>query len=32
LYAALGFEETGRRPQYYQNPDEAAIVMRKQSC
>ena len=32
LYAAIGFEETGRRPQYYQNPDEAAIVMRKQSC
>jgi ribosomal-protein-alanine N-acetyltransferase len=31
LYQKLGFQEAGRRPQYYQNPAEAAIVMRIQS-
>ena len=31
LYRKLGFQEAGRRPQYYQNPAEAAIVMRIQS-
>lgn len=28
LYRKLGFEEIGRRPGYYDNPMEAAIVMR----
>jgi len=28
LYIAMGFTTTGRRPYYYRNPDEAAIVMR----
>ena len=31
LYRKLEFQEAGRRPQYYQNPAEAAIVMRIQS-
>jgi [ribosomal protein S18]-alanine N-acetyltransferase len=31
LYTRLGFEETGTRPHYYANPDEAAIVMRFRS-
>lgn len=29
LYAAMGFAECGRRPGYYREPDEAAIVMRR---
>jgi ribosomal-protein-alanine N-acetyltransferase len=28
LYAALGFEEVGRRPKYYRRPVEDAIVLR----
>ncbi len=32
LYASLGFELAGRRPNYYNDPAETAIVMRKQSC
>ena len=28
LYQSLGFEETGTRPEYYEEPPEAAIVMR----
>ena len=28
LYRQLGFEEMGRRPKYYSNPQETAIVMR----
>lgn len=28
LYAALGFEEVGRRPAYYRRPIEDAIVLR----
>jgi ribosomal-protein-alanine acetyltransferase len=28
LYERLGFEQTGRRPEYYDNPTEAGIVMR----
>lgn len=28
LYAALGFEEVGRRPAYYRRPAEDAIVLR----
>lgn len=32
LYQRLGFREAGRRPGYYTDPDEPAIVMRFQSC
>jgi polysaccharide biosynthesis protein PslH len=32
LYKGLGFEASGRRDAYYDNPLEAAIVMRKFSC
>lgn len=32
LYRKLGFREAGRRPGYYTDPDETAIVMRFQSC
>jgi ribosomal-protein-alanine acetyltransferase len=32
LYKRLGFEEVGRRPGYYQDNSEAAVVMRFQSC
>jgi ribosomal-protein-alanine N-acetyltransferase len=28
LYRQFGFIEIGRRPDYYQNPSETAIVMR----
>jgi ribosomal-protein-alanine N-acetyltransferase len=28
LYRKLGFEEVGRRPEYYDSPVETAIVMR----
>ncbi len=28
LYERLGFEETGARPGYYENPPETGIVMR----
>jgi len=28
LYAALGFTQTGRRPRYYRDPDDDAMVMR----
>lgn len=28
LYAALGFEEVGRRPEYYRRPVEDAIILR----
>lgn len=28
LYAALGFTQTGRRPDYYRNPSDDAVVMR----
>jgi ribosomal-protein-alanine acetyltransferase len=28
LYLKLGFSEIGRRPEYYDNPPESAIVMR----
>ncbi len=28
FYRAAGFAEVGRRPKYYRNPEEAAIVMR----
>ena len=32
LYKSLGFEEVTARPEYYQNPSEAAIVMKFHSC
>jgi ribosomal-protein-alanine N-acetyltransferase len=28
LYAALGFTQTGRRPDYYRNPADDAVIMR----
>ena len=31
LYKNIGFEEIGRRPSYYDNPPETAIVMRFRS-
>jgi [ribosomal protein S18]-alanine N-acetyltransferase len=27
FYGAIGFRETGRRPRYYRNPDEEAVLM-----
>jgi ribosomal-protein-alanine N-acetyltransferase len=32
LYKSLGFEEVTARPGYYQDPSEAAIVMKFHSC
>ena len=32
LYKSLGFEEVMARPAYYQEPPEAAIVMKFHSC
>jgi len=32
LYKSLGFEEINRRPEYYKDPSEAAIVMKFHSC
>ncbi|MBI4875028.1 MAG: GNAT family N-acetyltransferase [Acidobacteria bacterium] len=32
LYGKLGFDRVGRRPKYYENPPEAAVVMRLKSC
>ena len=29
MYEKLGFAEIGRRPRYYQNPKEDALIMRK---
>jgi ribosomal-protein-alanine N-acetyltransferase len=31
LYSEAGFEEVGTRPEYYSNPSESAVVMRKRS-
>jgi ribosomal-protein-alanine N-acetyltransferase len=28
LYSRLGFRETGRRPRYYRNPEDDAVLMR----
>jgi ribosomal-protein-alanine N-acetyltransferase len=28
LYSSLGFSETGRRPRYYRDPEEDAVLMR----
>jgi len=30
LYRKLGFEQVGRRPGYYQNPREDALILRKE--
>lgn len=30
LYAKLGFRAVGRRPKYYQNPQEDALILRKE--
>ena len=30
MYAKLGFAEVGRRPRYYQNPKEDALILRKE--
>lgn len=32
LYTKLGFEIVGRRPRYYVNPQEDALIMRKELC
>ncbi len=32
FYQKLGFQELGRRPNYYSSPDESAIVMKFHSC
>ncbi len=32
LYAGLGFAPAGKRPRYYDNPVEDAVVMRRESC
>ena len=30
LYYKLGFEQVGRRPKYYRNPREDALILRKE--
>ena len=30
LYSKLGFEQIGRRPNYYRNPKEDALILRKE--
>ena len=32
LYNRLGYEEVGRRPNYYTDPREDALIMRKELC
>lgn len=32
LYDKLGFEQVGRRPRYYTNPREDALILRKELC
>jgi ribosomal-protein-alanine N-acetyltransferase len=32
LYGIMGFQEAGRRNEYYSSPDEAGIVMKFHSC
>lgn len=32
LYEKLGFSVAGRRPNYYRNPKEDALIMRKEWC
>ena len=30
LYQKMGFEQVGRRPKYYRNPREDALIMRRE--
>ena len=30
LYEKLGFEQVGKRPNYYRNPKEDALILRKE--
>ena len=32
LYTRLGYEQVGRRPNYYTDPREDALIMRKELC
>lgn len=32
LYQKLGFSQVGRRPNYYHNPKEDALILRKEWC
>ena len=32
LYQKLGFVQVGRRPNYYRNPKEDALILRKEWC
>jgi ribosomal-protein-alanine acetyltransferase len=32
LYKSMGFQEVSKRPEYYESPSEAAIVMKFHSC
>ena len=32
LYDRLGYEQIGRRPNYYTDPREDALIMRKELC
>ena len=32
LYNKLGFRQVGRRPKYYHNPREDALILRKELC
>ena len=32
LYHKLGFAQVGRRPNYYRNPNEDALILRKSLC
>lgn len=32
LYTRLGFVQVGRRPNYYHNPKEDALILRKELC
>jgi ribosomal protein S18 acetylase RimI-like enzyme len=32
LYRNMGFQEVSRRPNYYQDTGETAVVMKLQSC
>ena len=32
LYEKLGFSQVGRRPSYYRNPKEDALILRKEWC
>ena len=32
LYKGMGFEQVGKRPRYYHNPREDALILRKELC